>query len=370
MAASTPSSRLPVDGQGFRTPDDARFARLRARGAARFWRKVPWVLRRPAIAATRIGSIAAAYWRVQAFLRAAEIDDRAARRLLSDCLATGAQPDEAHVWREIFGGPHPLPRRSARLVLASLGEPRQHRRLADREATDALLAHGGLATPLTHAIARKGGIVDLSRVPSGPLFVRPRHSLGGRDSFAIDSADAARAAALARDDDFLMQEHLRADARLSDLTTGGAAPVLRLTTAREPGSPAFLCSAFLAVPVPKELRDFRRGHLRVPIDLVSGVLQEGLWFAEPGRRFARAWWNGAPLAGRRVTGFAEAVAAVRRAMGLLPGLPLVSWEVIVAPRGPVILGGDACSDWILTCLGADPGPLVDLLERWSDAKNT
>jgi hypothetical protein len=366
MTAAKLRTRLPYDGQGLAAPTDARFARLRARGAARFWRRVPWVLRGPAIMAARIGWVAAAYWRVQAFLRAAEIDDRAARRLLGDCLATGAQPDEAHVWREVFGGPHPLPRRSARLVLASLGEPRAHRRMVDREATDALLAHGGLATPLTHAIVRQGGIVDLSRVPSGPLFVRPRHSLGGRHSFAIDSADAARAAALARDDDFLMQEHLRTDARLSDLAAGGAAPVLHLTTAREPGSPPFLYSAFLAVPVPNEPRDFRRSHLRVPIDPMSGVLREGLWFAEPGRRFTHAWWNGAPLVNRRVTGFAEAVAAARRAMGLLPGLALASWEVIVAPRGPVILGGDAGGDWILTCLGADPGPLVDLLERWSD----
>ena len=58
-----------------------------------------------------------------------------------------------------------------------------------------------------------------------------------------------------------MQEHLRVDARLSDLAAGGAAPVLRLTTAREPGSPPFLYSAFLAVPVPNEPRDFRRSHL-------------------------------------------------------------------------------------------------------------
>ena len=366
MSAANLRPRLPYDGQGFAAPTDARFARLRARGAARFWQKVPWVLRGAAIAATRIGSIAAAYWRVQAFLRAAEIDDRAARRLLADCLATGAEADEAHVWREIFGGPHPLPRRSARLVLASLGEPRAHRRLADREATDALLAHGGHAIPLTHAIVRQGGIVDLSRVPSGPLFVRSRHSPGGRDGFAIDSADAARAAALARDDDFLIQEHLRADARLSDLASDGAAPVLCLTTAREPGGAPFLYSAFLAVPVPNEPRNFRRGHLRVPIDLETGVLREGLWFAQPGRRFAHAWWNGAPLAGRRVTGFAEAAAAARRAMALVPGLALASWEIIVAPRGPVILGGDAGGDWILTCLGADPGPMVDLLERWSD----
>lgn len=370
MATARPGTRLPYDGLGLRTPDDARYARLRARGAARFWQKVPWILRSPAIAATRAGWLAASYGRVRSFLQAAEIDDRAARRLLGDCLTTGAQPDEAHVWREIFGGPHPMPRRSAALVLASLGEARQHLRLADREATDALLAHNGLATPLTHAIARKGGIVDLARVPSGPLFVRPRHNLGRRASFAIDSADAARAAALARDDDFLLQEHLRADARLSDLTTGGAAPVLHLTLAREPRSPPFLHSVFLSVPVPDEPRDFRRGFLRVPIDPVAGVMREGIWFSEPGRRFARPWWSGSPLAGRRMPAFAEAVAAARRAMTLLPGLPLVRWDVIVAPRGPVFLGGEACGDWILTCLGAEPGPLVDLLERWSDVETS
>ena len=375
MAASTPPTRLPFDGQGLETPDDARFARLRTRGAAHFWRKVPWILRGLAIAATRVGSIPAAYWRVQAFLRAAEIDDRAARRLLRDCIAAGAEADEAYIWREVFGGRHPMPRRSASLVLASLGEERQHRRLADREATDALLSHGGLATPLTHAIVRQGGIVDLSRVPSGPLFVRPRHGSrkrgrNERGGFAIDSADAARAAALAREDDFLVQEHLRADARLSDLAADGAAPVLHLNTAREPGSAPFLHSAILAVPVPGESRDFRRGHLRVPIDPLSGVMGEGLWFAEPRRRFAHTWWNGAPLAGRRMTGFAEATAAARRAMGLLPGLALVRWDVIVAPRGPVILGGASGGDWLLACVGADPGPLVDLLERWSDAKST
>jgi hypothetical protein len=213
---------------------------------------------------------------------------------------------------------------------------------------------------------RSCGVAASSTCPVSP---RDRFSSGRATAPAIDSSDAARAAALARDDDFLVQEHLRADSRLSDLATGGAAPVLRLTLAREPRSPPFLHSAFLSVPVPDEPRDFRRGYLRVPIDPVSGVMHEGLWFAEPARRFARPWWSGSPLAGRRMPAFAEAVAAARRAMTLLPGLPLVSWDVVVAPRGPVFLGGEACGDWILTCLGAEPGPLLDLLERWTDTES-
>src|SRR5580698_1290287 len=59
--------RLPYDGQGLRVPDDARIGRLRKRGAARFWRQVPRGLRGPAMATTRLASIAAAYWNVRAF---------------------------------------------------------------------------------------------------------------------------------------------------------------------------------------------------------------------------------------------------------------------------------------------------------------
>jgi len=364
-------ARLPYDGQGLIAPDDARIGRLRERGAARFWRQVPRGLRWPAIAATRLASIVAAYWRVRAFALAAELDWRATQRLLGDCLATGALPGEAFVWREVFGGRHPLPARSAGLVLASLGDPAAHRLLADRQAAAELLRGAGLATPVTYALVARGGTADLSRLPSGRLFLRPRRGSGDRGGVAVDGADVSRRIAiLARDNDLLVQELPIAAAELSTLATNGIAPVLRLSTAREPGGAPFLHAAFLAVAVPGEpSRDIRRGHLRAPIDSVSGAAKEGQWFAQPTRRFARTWWNQAPLAGRRIPAFADAVASVLSAMKLLPDLALVDWDVIVTSRGPVILEGNTGGDWILTCLGADPGPLIDLLVRWSDPKN-
>jgi Sugar-transfer associated ATP-grasp len=371
MGAAKLWARLPYDGQGLISPDDARIGRLRERGAARFWRHVPRGLRWPAIAATRLASIVAAYWRVRAFALAAELDWRATQRLLGDCLAAGALPDEAFVWREVFGGRHPLPGRSAGLVLASLGDPVAHRLLADRQATAELLRGAGLATPVTYAIVARGGTADLSRLPSGKLFLKPRHGSGGCGGAAVDGADVSRRiAVLARDDDLLVQELPVAAAELSALATDGIAPVLRLATARKPGGTPFLHAAFLAVSVPGEpSRDIRRGHLRVPIDPVSGVPKEGLWFADPSRRFAHAWWNQAPLAGRRMPVFADAVASVLSAMKLLPDLALVNWDVIVTSRGPVILEGNTGGDWILSCLGVDPDPLIDLLVRWSDSKN-
>jgi hypothetical protein len=63
------------------------------------------------------------------------------------------------------------------------------------------------------------------------------------------------------------------------------------------------------------------------------------------------------------------VAGVLSAMKLLPDLALVDWDVIVTSRGPVILEGNTGGDWILTCLGVDSGPLIDLLARWSDSGN-
>jgi len=360
---------LPYDGQGFVAPADARLRHLRERGAASFWRRVPRGLQWPAIAATRIASIVAAYWRVRAFERANELDWRAARRLLGDCLATGARPNEAFIWRQVFGGRHPLPGHSAGLALASLGDPAAHRLLADKQATAELLRGAGLATPVTYAIVARGGAVELLTPPLGALFLKPRHGAGGRGAVAANASGSVRVVARACDDDLLVQERLAATAQLLDLATDGRPPVLCLTAAREPGGAPFLHAAFLAVAVPGEpARHFSRGHLRVPIDPASGALRDGLWLADPDRRVARTWWDHTPITGRKVPAFADAVASVLRAMELLPGLALANWDVIVTPRGPVILEGNTGGDWILTCLGADPGPLIDLLMRWSEVE--
>ena len=60
-----------------------------------------------------------------------------------------------------------------------------------------------------------------------------------------------------------------------------------------------------------------------------------------------------------------------QAMVLLPGLPLVNWDLMLTPEGPVILEGNTCGDWILTNLSAlqemDTARLEPLLRRWAAA---
>src|SRR5690606_21334571 len=141
---------------------------------------------------------------------------------------------------------------------------------------------------------------------------------------------------------------------LDDLADAGRPPVLRLTTARAVDGAPFLYSALLAIPVPGvSPRAFLRGHLWAPTDRTSGRLAAAASLGAPARRFEALPWNGAPIAGRELPGFAAAADAAVRAMRLIPALPLVNWDVILAPQGPVFLEGNAVGNWILTCLGAE-----------------
>jgi hypothetical protein len=166
-----------------------------------------------------------------------------------------------------------------------------------------------------------------------------------------------------------VQTRLFAAPELADLATGDTAPVLRLTTAREPGAGPFLHSALLSINVPGEWpRHFIRGQIRVPIEHATGVMKPGIWFLHPGTRYRSLPWNEAPLAARSLPGFDRAVRVVLDAMALFRGLPLVNWDVIVTSMGPVILEGNTSGDWILTNLsmvdGMNTAPLAPLLARW------
>lgn len=384
-------SRLPYDGQGLAPPRDPDMAALRRWAAARFWRRVPWWARPVLAPAARLAWPPAALLRVARFARAMPAAD--ARRLLADCLLGGARPVEALVWRRCFpeAAPHPLPGRAAALLLGQLGDPGDHRRLADKQVAAAMLAAAGLATPRLRALVAHGTAPD----PADPLwtrpaalFVKPRHGWAGREAAAVDvlgdgtfriggnaAVDAraflAHLAAGAALDDLLIQDRLTAAPELADLAADGP-PVLRLTVAREPGGAPFLHSALLCIGVPdRNPRNFVHGQLWVPVDPVVGRLRQGIWFARPDERFARLPWNAAPLAGRDMPGFTVAVAMTLRAMAVLPGLPLVNWDLIPSPAGPVVLEGNTAGNWILTQLGAVDGPagppLAPLLRRWAEA---
>jgi hypothetical protein len=277
------------------------------------------------------------------------------------------------------------------MFLAELGNPAASQLLADKLATADLLEAAGLGTPPLLAVIRRGGAADLDASPwlaPAAVFVKPRHGAARRGALAIDVLGMGRyridggepidrSPLLERlrigavHDDLLVQTRLTPASELVDLMSGDDAPVLRVTTAREPDGEPFVHSALLEVHVPGERpRSFIRGHLHVPIELRAGELRSGVWFARPDERYSRLPWNAALLDGRPLEGLRPALAAAVRAMQLLPGVPLVNWDIVLTPQGPIILEGNTGGNWILTILperlGVETVSIVPLLRRWAN----
>lgn len=370
-------------------------AALRRWAAARCWHRVPGWSRPLLIPLARLAWVGAASWQNVRFARRHRLPLTTATRLWVDCLLSGARPLDALIWRRIMAScRHPLPGRAAAVLLSRLGDPAAHRLLADKQATAELLSSAGLPTPPMLGMIAQGGGTPLDGpawTSPGRLFVKPRRGFAGGGALAVEIlADGnyringaapggpdhlrARLQAEAARDDLLIQLQLDAAPDLADLATAGAgaAPVLRLTIARAPGGAPVLRSALLCIAVPgRNARSFLHGHLYVPVDPADGRMGHGIAFTHAGQSFPQLPWNGAPLAGRPITGFDRAVAMTVHAMELVPGLPLVNWDLILTTDGPVILEGNSGGNWILTNIAETQFPknesITGILLRWSQA---
>jgi hypothetical protein len=370
---------LPYDGQGF-APGvaDPALAHLRVWAALRFWKATPRWYRPLLICMARLAWGVACASHVRAYVRLQTLQSQTVRMLLADCLRSGARPNEALIWRRFFNlpgqqsGPHPLPGRALGVLLSRLGSAKEHRLVADKQAMAELLAVAGLPTPQLVEIVPAGHEINATSGHwSRPdlLFVKPRHGSAARG--AMSGTDfLRRKPATAGSDDLLVQARLQPARELADLAACGAAPVLRITTAREPEGTAFVHSALLSISVPGESpRNFLTGHVWVPIDPATGFMGPGIRFSQADRRYLHLPWSQAPVADRAMPRLRDAIEMVLRATALYPGLPLMNWDVIVTEAGPVILEGNTCGDWILTNLSQvqrlETVALGPLLSRWA-----
>lgn len=382
---------LPWDGLGWHGTSDSDLLEMRL-WAARAWRRrYPAPLRPLLRGADRAGWALAAFGRTWRFARALRLRLPATARLYRDCLMSGGDPLDVHVWRELHGSRHPLPARAVALVFSRLGDPAGHALLADKLALAERLSDLGLASPALRAVFRRGGVADpelLTGAESGAgLFLKPRHGSGGRGAFALTRIDGvwrmdgkaaplpsvlARIGRLIEADDLLVQERVMAAGDLADLASDGRAPVLRLVTACAPGEAPFLHSALLMIARPGHSpHHFLEGMIHAPVDPAAARLAGGRALGEPRRTLDRLGPEGPWLAGRPVPGFSDAVAAALRAMAAVPPLSLVHWDVILTPSGPVMLEGNSAGNWILASLpgvyGLDAGPLTPTLAQWMSA---
>ncbi|MGC6328483.1 sugar-transfer associated ATP-grasp domain-containing protein [Rhizorhabdus sp. FW153] len=375
---------LPWDGQGLARASDPTLYHLRS-WSARAWRRE----RAPSLHGA-VGFASKFLWPLAALGAALRFSRRiegvAPVRLYRDCVATGATPLEAHVWRTLHASPHPLPARAAALLLPRLGSPEAHHLLADKLATAAKLAEAALTFPTLFGVLEQGKPIDFSSaaLPDRPLFLKPRHGHGGRGAFALDGHAGEwridgqavpmptlldRLQRSVRFDDLLVQERLTASPDLVDLAVADPAPVLRIVTGRWPGAEPFVHSAMLTLGVPgQNPAHFLDGALYVPVDVSTGRMMRGIRLSRPNDRLDRLPWNGAALKGRVLPDFGIALAAALRAMDALPPLPLVHWDFIPTASGPVLLEGNSSGNWIIATLPQLEGPvacdLADILAQW------
>jgi hypothetical protein len=393
QAALSLGRRLPPDGRGWFTRESPEFADATRAARDAFWDgRLPHWARWAAVGASGCAWGLFAPLLALHYARVRHLPLGDSWRLAWNCLLCGGQPNEVWIWSHCFPerGLHPLPATSANVLFSWLGDAECLKVLSDKVAAAQMLEASGLRTPKIVRVIARGSLpvigADFFGSRYSGLFVKPRHGSAGRGTlsldvcgegrFSVNGGDsvgaedlAARLAAGAAADDLLVEERLEACPELADLSAGGA-PVLRVTTAREPGGPPFLHSVLLTIPVPGENPvDFLKGHVWAAVNPDSGVLGYGIRLEEPGNRIDALNWNSAPLSGRVLPWFAQCIEAALAAMRLVPGLPLAAWDAILTSVGPSILEGNSSGSWILTSLPSlqamEAASLEPVLMRWA-----
>lgn len=380
--------RFPLDGLGWGGRFDREYGRLRSWAAGRWYGKYPASVRPFLYLANRAAWPMAAAVRVGRFARSHRLGFRAAAGLYLDCVRGGGDPVDLFVWRRLYREAHPMPARSAALLLSALGDPAGHSLLSDKLALGQRLSEMGVRVPRLHAVCRDRHPICLEELNGAGavsgLFVKPRCGSGGRNAFAVvQSGDGwqidgvpvhpdrliAHLAHLAQGDDLLVQERLLVAESLADLSCLGRAPVLRLTTSRAPGGPPTLHSALMMIPRPgMQPRNFLSGQIYAPIDPAWGTIKGGVALDSPDTLLDCREPGGPRISGRAVPFFAEAVETALHAMAAVPPVPAIHWDIILTSDGPVFLEGNSIGNWIVATLpgryGLEIESLTTTLDRW------
>lgn len=183
-------------------------------------------------------------------------------------------------------------------------------------------------------------VLKATSLSSGRGFERWRHAGGRwhRRGVALDLAGLlAHGRARAASQPVLVQRLLTNHPDLAPIAAD-ALSTLRLVTLRRPGQPAAPLAAGLRLPGPgQEVDNLSAGGAMAMVHLATGTLEAafsdrpeaGTWTVHPR--------TGAPVAGRRVPRWTDAVALAVRAHESVPDLPFVGWDVAVTPDGPVLV---------------------------------
>lgn len=279
------------------------------------------------------------------------------------------------------------------LLWQALGDRADIALCSDKLETAARLAALGLPVPPLLAELRPGAFpaADAPLWGEGRLFVKARHGSASRNvgslirlpdrRFLIDGVRLTGGAgllewlaALAGDDTVLVQPFLAPHPDLRDLAPRAPA-VVRVFTVHLPDGPPRAHSGLLKCLLPgADAPADTEALLIAPIDPGTGRLLAGLTLPQPERRVAVVPWGaggaggGGIVEGRRLELWPAVADLAVRASALMPGLPIVGWDVLLSDRGPVILEANSGVSWFRADLWhlmtGTPSPLPELMAAW------
>lgn len=301
----------------------------------------------------------------------------------------GAPPLEQYAYRIASGasvGVHRWMYHAETMHLnRALADAEAVRLCADKARLADHLSARGVPVPSTLALVEPGGAVGVTR-SWGPIVVKPNFSFAGsglevwapaekgacwqrRDSALeyLDDEDlAARIPELAaRHGRMLVQPLVAPHPRLA-LDDGMIPPVIRVVSGQWPCGRVEIAYAFVWHQI-HEVGVARPTGLGV-IDPERGTL-----FASPAQSApAFAWAGPSPLVAALdgpLPDWPAAVAAVTAAHAALPGrVPMLSWDLLLSPSGPVLIEANVmCSLYLHQLVTGRPGTetiLGEVFEAW------
>ncbi|ATE67039.1 hypothetical protein COO09_05330 [Rhizorhabdus dicambivorans] len=196
----------------------------------------------------------------------------------------------------------------------------------------------------TVAMVEAGQVHILADPADRPLIAKPADGEGGDGVRMLGSiADAPTLMARLRGirHPTIVQPLIRVHPELADIALGALPTVRIVSILDEAGRPEVVSATFRCASDPRARVDnMKAGGLIVPVDLTDGRL--GLaCFGYGGHDHDIHPATGAPIAGRTLPGWAEAITLVTGAhCAAFADYALIGWDVALTGQGPVLIEGN------------------------------
>lgn len=284
--------------------------------------------------------------------------------LLSEFLALGLMdraPEETRTFLGSFG--------AARLALQLNRLSNRRGIIGDKLLADAMFRGAGLEAPETLAVFGRPAPPNATHLrspadlaaflaQSGPVFGKPAQGDRGVDTIAIDGVVDDLAQSLDgqpiavdkiwerldktyRGGGFVFQRKIVQHQKVTQLV-GPTAATVRVMTVLSRGK-VHLHSCLWRIPLGSAIADnFSQGGLLAPVDPESGRIGAAISaFRVNGPLISQHPTTGAAFEGVILPRWLKVKKTVRAAAGMMHVLPVIGWDIAIAPHGPIIVEANA-----------------------------